>query len=136
MYQQALKMVFKFGRWSVWSNYLFCHVFIWENMVAIQRLYEEASTKLILPFVTSTKNKCFFVWIMTHSTCEQINTSLGPQCSHRFILELTLICHSIVNLQNSFFGVIYICLKFCSLKNLCILVFFNKKLLETFQPPH
>ena len=62
---------------------------------------------------------------MIHRTCEQIYTSLGPQCSHRFILQFTLICHSIVNLQNSFFGVIYICLKFCSLDKLCILVFFN-----------
>ena len=125
MYQQAHELVFKFRRWSVWPNYLFWHVFIWKNMVAIQRLYEDASRKLILTFVLSTKNKCFRVSIMLHCTCEQINTFSGPQFTHCFILQFTLIYHSIVNLQYSFFGVIYICLKFCSLNNLCILVFFN-----------
>ena len=95
------------------------------RMVAIQRLYEDASRKLILTFVLSTKNKCFRVSIMLHCTCEQINTFSGPQFTHCFILQFTLIYHSIVNLQYSFFGVIYICLKFCSLNNLCILVFFN-----------
>ena len=62
---------------------------------------------------------------MINHTCEQSNISSSPQCSHRFILQFRLICQSIVNLQNSFFGVIYICLKFCSLDKLCIVVFFN-----------
>ena len=62
---------------------------------------------------------------MINRTCEQSNISSSPQCSHRFILQFRLICQSIVNLQNSFFGVIYICLKFCSLDKLCIVVFFN-----------
>ena len=123
MYQKAYKLVFKFERWSIWSNYLFYHVFIWENMVA--ETHEETSGKLILSFVISTKDKCFCVWIMIHRTCKQINTSSGPQCSHRFILQFTVICHSIVNLQNSFFGVIYICLKLYNWNKL--LVFSWKK---------
>ena len=53
-----------------------------------------------------------FVSDLWYTTCEQINTFSGPQCSHRFILQFR-------------FGVTYICLKFCSLDKLCILVFFN-----------
>ena len=108
-------------------------------MVTIQRLYQEASRKLILSFVISPKNKRFCIWIMIQCTWEQINTSSGPQCSHCFILQFTYVCQSIVNLQNSFFRVIYISLKFCSLDQICILVLFNltkSLLLETFQPFH
>lgn len=42
-----------------------------------------------------------------------------------FIFQFTLICHSIINLQNSLFQVICISLKFCCMDKLCILVLFN-----------